>query len=203
MIRILGAIVGAMALSLASAASAAITVPTIAGVGDRNGIAKIRGDLGYFPGGPQAVGYMDFTWQRGELDDLHVYLQASVMQTFVDPFSPKGVRHEYQVFEPPICTFKGGCIEQIGEREARVRLEFPGSWDQPCVGPAGLQCAQQLVWARAYTEMFIQVGTGRSVDGTVSLSSPVPEPTTWAMMIAGFGLAGATLRHRRQGALPA
>jgi hypothetical protein len=27
--------------------------------------------------------------------------------------------------------------------------------------------------------------------------TPVPEPTTWAMMIGGFGLLGATLRRRR------
>jgi len=27
--------------------------------------------------------------------------------------------------------------------------------------------------------------------------SPVPEPSTWAMIITGFGLAGATLRRRR------
>jgi hypothetical protein len=25
----------------------------------------------------------------------------------------------------------------------------------------------------------------------------VPEPTTWALMIGGFGLAGAALRRRR------
>lgn len=30
------------------------------------------------------------------------------------------------------------------------------------------------------------------------VSSAVPEPATWAMMIAGFGLAGAALRRRRQ-----
>ncbi|MBT9473847.1 MAG: PEPxxWA-CTERM sorting domain-containing protein [Phenylobacterium sp.] len=30
-----------------------------------------------------------------------------------------------------------------------------------------------------------------------SLSSAVPEPATWAMMIAGFGLAGSALRSRR------
>jgi len=28
-------------------------------------------------------------------------------------------------------------------------------------------------------------------------TSPVPEPATWAMMIAGFGLAGAAIRRRR------
>jgi hypothetical protein len=40
---------------------------------------------------------------------------------------------------------------------------------------------------------------------TVDLSSGrgVPEPTVWAMMLAGFGLAGVTLRGRRQGLLAA
>jgi hypothetical protein len=28
-------------------------------------------------------------------------------------------------------------------------------------------------------------------------AAPVPEPATWAMMIAGFGLAGAVMRRRR------
>ena len=28
--------------------------------------------------------------------------------------------------------------------------------------------------------------------------SAVPEPTSWALMIMGFGLAGATLRRRRR-----
>lgn len=31
----------------------------------------------------------------------------------------------------------------------------------------------------------------------VSLTTGVPEPTVWALMIGGFGLAGATLRRRR------
>jgi len=33
--------------------------------------------------------------------------------------------------------------------------------------------------------------------GDISLSSAVPEPATWAMMIAGFGLAGTALRPAR------
>ena len=39
---------------------------------------------------------------------------------------------------------------------------------------------------------FFQAG----VDN-VSLTNAVPEPTTWALMIGGFGLAGATLRRRK------
>jgi len=33
--------------------------------------------------------------------------------------------------------------------------------------------------------------------------APVPEPATWAMMIAGFGFAGAAVRRRRAKLLPA
>lgn len=33
--------------------------------------------------------------------------------------------------------------------------------------------------------------------GTTTTHGTVPEPATWAMMIAGFGLAGAALRRRR------
>ena len=35
--------------------------------------------------------------------------------------------------------------------------------------------------------------------GAATPVSAVPEPATWAMMIAGFGLAGSALRRRRAG----
>jgi hypothetical protein len=44
-----------------------------------------------------------------------------------------------------------------------------------------------------YWDTFTADNTN-SVDVTISV---VPEPATWAIMIAGFGLAGATLRRRR------
>jgi len=34
-------------------------------------------------------------------------------------------------------------------------------------------------------------------DNDPTFAAPVPEPATWALMIGGFGLAGATLRRRR------
>jgi len=39
--------------------------------------------------------------------------------------------------------------------------------------------------------------TGNSFEFDSLASAPVPEPATWALMISGFGLAGATLRRRR------
>jgi hypothetical protein len=45
------------------------------------------------------------------------------------------------------------------------------------------------------------------IKGTFTLNGPaggaVPEPASWAMMITGFGLAGATLRRRRTAAAAA
>jgi hypothetical protein len=38
---------------------------------------------------------------------------------------------------------------------------------------------------------------------TITTGGPVPEPATWAMLIAGFGLVGAAARRRRQGAVAA
>jgi len=53
------------------------------------------------------------------------------------------------------------------------------------------------------TQLFLGLNDDIFGDNTgaflVNVSGPggVPEPATWAMMIAGFGLAGATLRRRR------
>jgi PEP-CTERM motif len=46
-----------------------------------------------------------------------------------------------------------------------------------------------------YNDSF-PVGAGSNF-GTLTVSlAPVPEPASWAMMIAGFGIVGATLRRR-------
>lgn len=45
------------------------------------------------------------------------------------------------------------------------------------------------------TRYVVQEGAG-----PFGMAAPVPEPRTWAVMIAGFGLAGAALRRRRAAA---
>jgi hypothetical protein len=44
---------------------------------------------------------------------------------------------------------------------------------------------------------FQQVNAGGGSDKVLGTVSAVPEPSTWALMITGFGLAGAALRRRR------
>ena len=44
--------------------------------------------------------------------------------------------------------------------------------------------------------LFVGIDTDGTYEVTVT-SNPVPEPSTWAIMIAGFALLGITLRRRR------
>lgn len=47
-------------------------------------------------------------------------------------------------------------------------------------------------------ELVVQ-GTGNgSYGGSIVVTSPIPEPATWAMMIAGIAAVGMTMRRRNQ-----
>jgi hypothetical protein len=50
----------------------------------------------------------------------------------------------------------------------------------------------------AYLNIHTQTFPGGEIRGNFAL---VPEPATWAMMIVGFGAAGAMLRRSRSPAL--
>lgn len=53
-----------------------------------------------------------------------------------------------------------------------------------------------LTWAYEPTQGFAMQVNDNISDGGIH-TRPVPEPGTWALMIVGFGLAGAALRRRR------
>jgi hypothetical protein len=81
----------------------------------------------------------------------------------------------------------------------------PGAGDFAGLGviyavPAGTQLASTRPTAVAGAGLFVEGWEGSTEDSWVSLSN-VPEPSTWAMLVAGFGLTGAAMRRRSRAKL--
>jgi hypothetical protein len=57
-----------------------------------------------------------------------------------------------------------------------------------------LRISQSLSYSAAGGESY---GIGRLGSAEVGSASPAPEPASWAMMVGGFGLLGATMRRRK------
>jgi hypothetical protein len=73
-----------------------------------------------------------------------------------------------------------------------------GKWDLP-EGNGTTFAAQlpNILAGRAYINFHTVGNPGGEVRGNFSQVLPVPEPSTWAMMLLGFGLVGASLRRRK------
>jgi len=57
-----------------------------------------------------------------------------------------------------------------------------------------LRISQSLSYSAAGGDSY---GIGRLGSAEVGSASPAPEPASWAMMVGGFGLLGATMRRRK------
>lgn len=49
-----------------------------------------------------------------------------------------------------------------------------------------------------YSSLFGIFGSSNGTISATPVAAPVPEPTTWAMMIGGFGAVGGAMRYRRR-----
>ncbi|MDZ4374913.1 MAG: PEPxxWA-CTERM sorting domain-containing protein [Phenylobacterium sp.] len=92
----------------------------------------------------------------------------------------------------------------------RTTLSLAGGgiiWTDPFTGTGSqtfsLGAGYYAINLQGYSDLARQIGVGSistEFENSLNFSiveTGVPEPTTWAMMIAGFGLAGTTLRRRR------
>jgi hypothetical protein len=52
-------------------------------------------------------------------------------------------------------------------------------------------------WGDGFGEFLVAGGTLRYATLDTGTLPVIPEPHTWAMLIAGFGLVGAVMRRRR------
>lgn len=102
-----------------------------------------------------------------------VFVTGGPNTTLVDGLVSRGPGNSIPVY----CA---GCT--LAEQQAAIDLVANGPYPTKFTGAYGLHLEG---------EDFIETGAGSFVFGAV------PEPATWAMMLAGFGLIGATLRRRR------
>ncbi|AGH48716.1 lipolytic protein [Sphingomonas sp. MM-1] len=78
----------------------------------------------------------------------------------------------------------------------------------PCLvgetpGP-NIDCTGYFSFDGTHPTAQVQAAIARDIDRQFAITASVPEPATWAMMIAGFGLVGMAIRRRpRAVAVPA
>ena len=92
----------------------------------------------------------------------------------------------------PLTAGQGnGAVFGIGDGQSfLMQFYLPGGSRLP--KPSGFAITAGLLPYNAAYKSWVRVG-GPPLPAT----SAVPEPASWAMMIAGFGLSGSALRRRR------
>ena len=101
----------------------------------------------------------------------------------------------------PICTSGPSFRSRLRNNIVRIDFIAPTSYDNcvPFNGIFNVDCAVLYRLDGARFEV-LAAGTG-DVTLTISdsrIAGAVPEPGSWALLIAGFGLVGAALRRRAQ-----
>lgn len=97
-----------------------------------------------------------------------------------------------QAGAPAITTIAGGAVVSGNQITAAVPFSL-----LPSRGYASSSYTFQL-WSRQRVNPAVDGPNTEIADFGPRLFAAVPEPASWAMMIAGFGLAGFGLRRRRE-----
>jgi len=97
-----------------------------------------------------------------------------------------------------IITCDASCLASAGNSfslQARGVTIYPDKSDCP---PNSFPCPIEPFFRSIQTDVDLAI-LSETPDAFVSVTvgKPVPEPASWALMIGGFGLAGAALRRRR------
>ena len=125
-------------------------------------------------------------------------LSGTATISFAEPVSAVGfaLADQFNVFGEPITAriFNGGSL--VGTETFHVSALESEDFNFSFFGVGGLGPITSIVLAPDP-----DVG-GFLLVGEVLSGTAVPEPATWALMIAGFGLAGVALRRRPPTARP-
>jgi hypothetical protein len=109
-------------------------------------------------------------------------------------------------FSFPTAGFGGATITSIMTKLLATDINFTSvkfngvELNTASFGTFEARYLDDLVVASGPQKIVVEGWSGGngSYNGTVSFAAGVPEPATWAMMIIGFGAAGAMVRNRRK-----
>jgi len=151
---------------------------------DLGGSAIATGSFSYVTGSTGVLGYGDLTGFSVTVGG-NTYSLADVLPlTDYVHFAYDTAANVFNV-DPNSCGF-AGC----GFQSSLSAINSSGSFGFFFNGAPGAY--QEYASGQGGTFDTIKIGAGG-----------VPEPATWALMLSGFGLIGATLRRRREAPLAA
>ncbi|MEW5687168.1 MAG: PEPxxWA-CTERM sorting domain-containing protein [Pseudomonadota bacterium] len=168
-----------------------LSTPYGSGFVDLDGTAAqggfLRSDFYSFQAGDRVTFSFDYAGNRqGTFDTLNYGFKATALFTFKDAVIQNGA--VTNTTSNLISNSFGGSVANLGPTAPWTRLTFSFT-----AGSAG--SLQAFVGTRS------QDAKGPLIDNfSLSVDGPggVPEPSSWALMILGFGGAGAMLRRRTQ-----
>lgn len=134
-----------------------------------SGVSSVSGDIG---GDAGTADFYSFNWQGGLFSAIGDVLHAS----------------EPNYYDFQLCS---GAFCSAGKKLSDVVLDGGNSWRDAI----SASLAPGL-----YTIGLTQNGTGPDPTFNIIFATPaaIPEPTTWAMMLVGFGGLGAMLRRAKR-----
>jgi hypothetical protein len=187
-------------LSLSTSALATVVAGTATptNLGSDPGLT-ITGSPGAFStdlalGVPQAVAnlfMLGTSEQSIELDDIFFTHSVDVAFTFTNPFDASG---------SPLTGTTSGFYSLAGSCSL---FGFTGGGNGGCgrvqwSGPQTFSFGNGGTFSVALNDAIFATPGSANISGTFTLLTPsVPEPATWAMMLLGFGVIGASMRRRR------
>lgn len=180
-------LLGAAAVMIAASPAAAITyrgtfagtneVPPNASTGTGIGDFRVSADNRF------ATVQINFTGVSGNLVAAHIHCCAV-------PGTNRGVAID---FAPP--SISSGSLTRLFD--LTLSTTYTGGFLSGSGGTAaGAQA--RLLAGLANGQGYFNLHTSNFPGGEIRANlSAVPEPSSWAMLIAGFGLVGGTMRRRR------
>ncbi len=143
----------------------------------------------YNGGGAVAEG----SWITADLTNANFY-QRTTNYWFGNPSWPSGGTTEVPVYNKTLADFMTGAVFTAGGKSTyelgagtlltRVEIGVGSGWTGKFIGAAD--------------NLHLNMGSkGDMLADFEMVADAVPEPATWAMLIAGFGLVGAAARRRQ------